>query len=945
MAKRQLADVSAVYMTVRATVREAKKYTDAIQRYRPAYNLVVPISFKEKEVKYYNAWKRYIEWEKGNPQNLEDEKLLQQRVIYAYQQAVEALRFYPEIWTEAAQYLWELDEKNEALKLMIEANKVLPQSSSVLFLYTEYEESFGNNEKCHKVYKEQLELIEQQIAKVKEKYAKTYKKIEARIKAKTQVQVKADMGTNAQQTGRGRGRDRDRGRGRDGKGNMESESELDRLSDFEGSSNVQENRRGEYGGNNSRYRKIREKYAASEHKEVEQLKKKYTMVYIAYLRFGLRAEGINEARAIFKTARTKDIEYITYHLFVASAMIEFHVTKNSTIAGRIFEYGLKHFFDCNEYVSEYLKFLINMNDDNNTRALFERVVSRKEERDQEREREREREKENQNEKGKESDGVSDEKSLRGFWDLFSEYENLYFDLSSIYALNSRILDTFKRESPTTLLVQRYTYLDLDGIALETCAGNSTSALASSNAAKASLASRGAGKTGKYADSYHTQHDEGEGGEADEEDEDEDVKYARTIKLASITNGKFLSRNQLLHSVKPKYQKTYRPDLSHWSSHKNTDPPNLDQPQHQHQHQTQHQHQHQQGHGRSGRRRSGSVVSASSQSSSVVSYPPSVSSAAYHDNFRQSAATSVPTSVSGGVGGGAGNDVLMTVVDRLNSLPLSSHALSSTPTLDVNLLVESILGLQLPKPAVSSSNFLSYNRNSNNMAGGGGVGNMNSSINLLSTLSGINTSGGGAGGQFSSYRSPLSPSLSSKNYNQYPQHQQQQHYSGSGGGGGGGGGPSGGSRIFNSSNKGGTGSSSHQHQHSKNRSWKPGNDNFGMSGGGGGGGGGFGPTKKRPRINSQSSVSTTTSSTVNYPSHHHHHQQQQQQHHQQHQYQQQHQHNMGYGNNNGGNNMGGFVPGGGNRNFGNPNPNQKYYGNNNNSGGGGRPINRAYKRKP
>lgn len=76
---------------------------------------------------------------------------------------------------------------------------------------------------------------------------------------------------------------------------------------------------------------------------------------------------------MFKKAR-EDIRS-RYHVFVAAALMEYYCSKDKDIAFRIFELGLKRFGGSPEYVMCYIDYLSHLNEDNNTRVLFERVLS------------------------------------------------------------------------------------------------------------------------------------------------------------------------------------------------------------------------------------------------------------------------------------------------------------------------------------------------------------------------------------------------------------------------------------------------------------------------------------------------------------------------------------------------------------------------------------------
>ena len=62
-------------------------------------------------------------------------------------------------------------------------------------------------------------------------------------------------------------------------------------------------------------------------------------------------------------------------MYVGAALMEYFCTKDKKIASNIFELGFKRYKDHVGFVSHYLDFLIHLNDDNNTRVLFERVLS------------------------------------------------------------------------------------------------------------------------------------------------------------------------------------------------------------------------------------------------------------------------------------------------------------------------------------------------------------------------------------------------------------------------------------------------------------------------------------------------------------------------------------------------------------------------------------------
>lgn len=96
-------------------------------------------------------------------------------------------------------------------------------------------------------------------------------------------------------------------------------------------------------------------------------------------------QGIVAARGIFSRARRAANH--THHIFTASgkqrqemwvqmthialiALMEYHNSKDAVVAGRIFSVGLKMFPNDPGYVSQYLDFLIERNDDNSKLSSF-----------------------------------------------------------------------------------------------------------------------------------------------------------------------------------------------------------------------------------------------------------------------------------------------------------------------------------------------------------------------------------------------------------------------------------------------------------------------------------------------------------------------------------------------------------------------------------------------
>ncbi|XP_018329135.1 protein suppressor of forked isoform X2 [Agrilus planipennis] len=178
--------------------------------------------------------------------------------------------------------------------------------------------------------------------------------------------------------------------------------------------------------------------------KVHQIYQKYleikdidpTLAYVQYMKFARRAEGIKSARNVFKRAR-EDVRS-KYHVFVCAALMEYYCSKDKNIAFRIFELGLKKFSDNPDYITCYIDYLSHLNEDNNTRVLFERVLS--------------------------SGSLEPAKSV-DIWNKFLEFESNIGDLHSIVKVERRraeVLNKIKEfeGKETAQLVDRYRFLDL-----------------------------------------------------------------------------------------------------------------------------------------------------------------------------------------------------------------------------------------------------------------------------------------------------------------------------------------------------------------------------------------------------------------------------------------------------------------------------------------------------
>lgn len=155
-------------------------------------------------------------------------------------------------------------------------------------------------------------------------------------------------------------------------------------------------------------------------KKVEEIKCSVSLTWIIYMRLTRRSQNIKAARQVFSKARKSPL--ITNHVYTASALMEFYVNKDQVVAGKIFELGMKTFnmsedIHAPAFILRYIDFLICLNDDNNTRALFERALA-----------------------------TIPPSRCQTIWAKFMFYETQYGDLTNLHKLQQRRANSYPTEN-------------------------------------------------------------------------------------------------------------------------------------------------------------------------------------------------------------------------------------------------------------------------------------------------------------------------------------------------------------------------------------------------------------------------------------------------------------------------------------------------------------------
>lgn len=171
-----------------------------------------------------------------------------------------------------------------------------------------------------------------------------------------------------------------------------------------------------------------------------------TLAYIQHMRFARRVEGIKSARNIFKRARADN--RCKFHVYVFAAKMEYACTKDMNVSQKIYELGLKKYQKDPEFLQQYTKFMRMLNESNNTRVLYERVLN-----------------ENQNQIMNKVD-INKEvaSSVKFLWSDYTAFESMVGDLASITGVEKRKIintvsnDAYSITNPITLAAKEKSVL-------------------------------------------------------------------------------------------------------------------------------------------------------------------------------------------------------------------------------------------------------------------------------------------------------------------------------------------------------------------------------------------------------------------------------------------------------------------------------------------------------
>lgn len=282
-------------------------------------------------------WRQWAAWEKEDPLVLkdEDEAAYKARVVYVYKQAVMSLRFWPEMWCEAADYCFSVGMETEGTDFLNNGALANPESCLLAFKRADRIETSAMTEEGDDVvvrrgkavrepYDNVLDALYDLCTKIKEREERMIERIKESVLLETPKPVLAEEDN-----------DRD-----------DAEADI-----VDPQAMVQAQIDALQNGNAA---------------QIKMLSRTISFVWIALMRAMRRVQGkggpnepVGGSRQIFFDARSRG--RLTSDVYVASALIEHHSYKDPA-ATRIFERGMKLFKEDEQFALEYLKHLIAIND-------------------------------------------------------------------------------------------------------------------------------------------------------------------------------------------------------------------------------------------------------------------------------------------------------------------------------------------------------------------------------------------------------------------------------------------------------------------------------------------------------------------------------------------------------------------------------------------------------
>ncbi|KAG0133404.1 hypothetical protein HOY82DRAFT_641051 [Tuber indicum] len=396
-ARKHLQEYSPMFITTRYCLNEQSKITkglrlDTLSRLAPSPGYAGFQDYTNKvELRI-----RWIQWEKGEPLVAkEDPAGLRTRIIHVFNEALMALRFWPEMWFDAAEWCFANGIDNQGGEFLNQGTVANPGSCILYFKYAERLEATTIIEGGEEALIRKGELVRKPHDQLRNRLYELVRKIELNEKEDPALIADAFELTNPL---------------------------YERANRMTAS----------WAAKDAKVATLRNSTKA----QLQVMTETISTVWINLIRAIGRVQGhgkviepLGGSRQIFAGARKSG--NINRDVYLASSLIEYHCNKYPA-ALKIFGRGMRIFPEDENFVLEYLRFLVAINDITKTRAVFEAFLAR----------------------------VTAEKA-RQVYAFFFEYEAHYGELCKVYKLEKRKSEIYPTYPVRSLSPSRYAYNAVD----------------------------------------------------------------------------------------------------------------------------------------------------------------------------------------------------------------------------------------------------------------------------------------------------------------------------------------------------------------------------------------------------------------------------------------------------------------------------------------------------
>ncbi|MCJ1311006.1 mRNA 3'-end-processing protein rna14 [Agyrium rufum] len=413
LGRKFLQEQSPSYMTARASYTELQNITRDLRRVTlPVLPPALGFDGEAEYMQQVEIWRRWILWEKEDPLVLKEEnpQEYKSRIVFAYKQALMALRFRPEMWFDAAQFCFENsldDEGNDFLKQGHIAN---PESCLLAFKLGERIELTTTNN-------ETTESIQRRGEEVRKPYDKLIDALYEMI-SKAAAREGRELARIEAQTANANGNAVDGEEDEDSEREKQATERKERL--VEGIKNMTM-------------------------MQIRLHQKTLSHAWIALIRAFRRVQGKGKIGAPVGGSRqllfdAKKRGHILSDVIVAAAWIEYHTGEHEA-ARRLFERGAKLYPEDEVFALAYVKHLVSINDLTNARVVFETTV------------------------GRFTSKPETKAKAKSLYAYFHTFESQISDLSQIIKLEKRIKDTFPEDPQLSSFQARFAHEAFDPTAV------------------------------------------------------------------------------------------------------------------------------------------------------------------------------------------------------------------------------------------------------------------------------------------------------------------------------------------------------------------------------------------------------------------------------------------------------------------------------------------------